>query len=49
VRGDHFQVYVNHRRVLQAQDSTFANTGRVGLWTKGNSVTYFDDFRVYPK
>jgi hypothetical protein len=49
VRGRRFQVYVNHRRVLQTQDETFQNTGKVGLWTKGDSVTYFDDFRVYPK
>jgi hypothetical protein len=49
VRGHRFQVYVNHRRVLETQDETFQNTGKVGLWTKGDAVTYFDDFRVYPK
>jgi hypothetical protein len=49
VRGSKFQVYVNHRRVLQAQDTTYTNTGKVGLWTKGDAVTYFDDFRIYPK
>jgi hypothetical protein len=49
VRGDKFQVYVNHRRVLQSWDRTFSNAGRVGLWTVADSVTYFDDFRVYPK
>jgi hypothetical protein len=49
VRGDKFQVYVNHRRILQAQDGTFGATGKVGLSTKGDSATYFDDFRVYPK
>lgn len=49
VRGNKFQVYVNHRRVLQAQDSTFERSGRVGLWTNGQSATYFDDFRIYPK
>jgi hypothetical protein len=49
VRGRRFQVYVNHRRVLETQDETFQNTGKVGLWTKGDAVTYFDDFRVYPK
>jgi hypothetical protein len=49
VRGNKFQVYVNHRRILQAEDGTFAATGKVGLWTKGDSATYFDDFRVYPK
>jgi hypothetical protein len=49
VRGSKFQVYINHRRILQAEDVTFPATGKVGLWTKGNSATYFDDFRVYPK
>lgn len=49
VRGDRFQVFVNHRRILQAQDRTFRTSGKVGLWTAADSVTYFDDFRVYPK
>lgn len=49
VRGNRFQVYVNHRRILQAQDATFKDSGKVGLWTKSDSATYFDDFRVYPK
>jgi len=48
-RGDRFQVYVDHRRVLQGFDRTFASSGKVGLWTVADSVTYFDDFRVYPK
>jgi len=49
VRGNRFQVYVNHRRILQAEDSTYRGPGKVGLETKADSVTYFDDFRVYPK
>lgn len=49
VRGNRFQVYINHRRILQAFDDTFSSSGKVGLWTIGDSVTYFDDFRVYPK
>jgi hypothetical protein len=49
VRGSRFQVYMNHRRVLQAWDKTFNAAGKVGLWTVSDSVTYFDDFRVYPK
>jgi hypothetical protein len=48
-RGNQFQVYVNHRRLFQAQDSTFTGAGKVGLCTVSDSVTYFDDFRVYPK
>ncbi len=46
VRGNRFQVYMDHRRVLQGQDTTFSGPGRVGLWTVADSVTYFDDFRV---
>lgn len=49
VKGDRFQVYVNHRRVLQSQDHTFTGSGKVGLWTVADSVTYFDDFRVNPR
>jgi len=49
VRGEKFQVYVNHRRILQGEDRTFGSAGKVGLWTVADSVTYFDDFRVYPK
>jgi len=48
-RGNRFQVYVDHRRILQGFDNTFSGPGRVGLWTGADSVTYFDDFRVYPK
>jgi hypothetical protein len=48
-RGNRFQVYVDHRRILQGQDSTFSGPGRVGLCTEADSVTYFDDFRVYPR
>ena len=49
VRGARFQVFVDHRRVLDGQDKTFGTAGKVGLWTLANSVIYFDDFRVYPK
>jgi hypothetical protein len=49
VRGSRFQVFVDHRRVLEGRDNTFSKAGRVGLWTLGDSTVYFDDFRVYPK
>jgi hypothetical protein len=49
VAGPHIQVYLDHRRILTAADSTFTAAGKVGLWTARDSVTYFDDFRVYPK
>jgi hypothetical protein len=48
-RGNRFQVFMDHRRILQGWDNTFLTAGKVGLWTVGDSVTYFDDFRVNPK
>lgn len=48
-RGNRFQVYMDHRRILQGWDNTFLSGGKVGLWTVADSVTYFDDFRVNPK
>jgi hypothetical protein len=45
-RKSRFEVYFDHRKVFEAEDATFAQPGKVGLWTKADSVTYFDDFQV---
>ena len=45
-KGPLFSVYFNHRQLLQVEDRTFSGPGKVGLWTKADSITYFDDFRV---
>lgn len=44
--GPRFTVYFDERELLEVEDRTFAGAGRVGLWTKADSVTYFDDFEV---
>ena len=43
-RGDHFVVTYDGKKVLDAKDGTFKEAGKVGLWTKADSVIYFDDF-----
>ena len=48
-RGPLFSVYFNHKRLFQVQDTTFSQAGKVGLWTKSDSVIYFDDFRIAGK
>jgi hypothetical protein len=48
-RGPRFQVYLDHRRILEGFDHTFTGPGKTGVSTMSDSVTYFDDFRVYPK
>ena len=45
-RGDQMTVFLDGQRVLEAQDQTFRGPGRIGLWTKADSVTYFDELRV---
>ncbi|MBA3393940.1 MAG: DUF1080 domain-containing protein [Deltaproteobacteria bacterium] len=46
IRGDHIQVFWNGKRVLDHHDSTFTEPGRVGVWTKADSITYFDDLKT---
>src|SRR5947207_2606045 len=35
-----------HGNVLDAKDGTFKDAGKVGLWTKADSVMAFDDFSM---
>jgi hypothetical protein len=37
-------VYLNNERLFDVDDATFSSAGRIGLWTKADSVTWFDDF-----
>jgi Beta xylosidase C-terminal Concanavalin A-like domain len=46
VKGTHFRVLFNDALLFAAEDATFNKAGKVGLWTKADSVTYFDDLRV---
>jgi hypothetical protein len=48
IRGHEVTVSLNGRRLFSVTDDTFAQPGGVGLWTKADSVTHFDDFVVSP-
>jgi len=41
-----FTVYLNDKQLFQVADETFKNAGKIGLWTKADAVSYFDDFQV---
>jgi hypothetical protein len=45
-RGDKFQVFFNGKKVIDASDRTFSQAGAIGLWTKADSLTYFDDLNA---
>jgi hypothetical protein len=47
--GSTFSVYFNGSKLYDVADSTFARPGRVGVWTKADSVTQFDDLTVDAK
>lgn len=42
--GTHFVVSLDGKRALEWNDGKIAASGHVGLWTKADSVTLFDDF-----
>ncbi|MBL8172491.1 MAG: DUF1080 domain-containing protein [Acidobacteria bacterium] len=48
-KGNLFTVYLNGEKLYEVEDATFTEAGKVGLWTKADSVTYFDDLEVKTK
>lgn len=44
--GKHITGYLNDEKLLEVDDETFTKPGGVGLWTKADAVTSFDDFEV---
>lgn len=48
VSGRRLQVYFNDVMVCEAADDAHRDAGQVGLWTKADSVTLFDDLVVKP-
>lgn len=43
--GSHFVVTLDGKEAIKWEDDTFKDAGQVGLWTKADSVTVFDDFK----
>ena len=47
-KGDHFEVTFDGKKVIEARDSTFGGAGKIGVWTKADSIIYFDDLSARP-
>lgn len=43
-QGSHFIVTFDGKKAIEWDDNTFKDAGKVGVWTKADSVTEFDDF-----
>lgn len=49
IRGPRIAVFLGHRKLMEAVDETFTGTGKTGIWSRGDTVAYFDHFRVDKK
>jgi 3-keto-disaccharide hydrolase len=47
--GPLFEVHFNGGKLYEVEDTTFKQPGKVGVWTKADSVTQFDDLTVVTK
>src|SRR5207248_84700 len=47
--GNKITCYYDGSQKIEATDETFKDAGKVGLWTKADSVTSFDDLKVVAK
>jgi len=43
-RGNQFTLTLDGKKAIEWTDDTFKDAGKVGVWTKADSVTLFDDF-----
>ncbi|MBI2884238.1 MAG: hypothetical protein HYY11_10120 [Candidatus Methylomirabilis oxyfera] len=46
-KGDQMECFYDGTQYLAVRDPTFTR-GKIGLWTKADAVSYFDELRVRP-
>jgi hypothetical protein len=46
MKGDHIQCYYDGGKYLEVKDATFQAAGKIGLWTKADAQSHFDDFTM---
>lgn len=44
--GEHIECWLDGKKHLDVKDKTFPKAGKLGLWTKADAQTHFDDLRV---
>ncbi len=45
--GTHIECWLNGIKLLEADDATIPESGGVGVWTKADAVTWFDDICIH--
>ena len=46
--GNTAEIYLNDKKLFEVDSDAINSAGKVGLWTKADSVTQFDDLKVTP-
>jgi len=49
MHGDRIEGYYDGKKYLDVKDSTFGEWGQIGLWTKADAQSHFDDLTVIGK
>jgi hypothetical protein len=45
---EHIQCFLDGQKCLEFDDTTFMAAGRIGIWTRSDAHTYFDDLTAHP-
>jgi hypothetical protein len=45
-KGDQIECYLNGKKLLEAKDDALQAAGKIGLWTKADAQTAFDDLVI---
>jgi hypothetical protein len=46
VKGDHMTGYLDGEKMWEIKDDTYQKAGKVGLWSKADAQTHFDEFKA---
>jgi len=46
MKGNEIECYLDGKKYLEVKDDSIKDAGKVGLWTKADAQTYFDQFIV---
>jgi len=47
MKGPRIACYLDGKKYLEANDATFTGPGKIGLWSKADARSYFDDLTVH--
>jgi hypothetical protein len=46
MKGDHIQCYLDGKKYLDVHDSTYTEAGKIGLWSKADARSQFDELTL---